>query len=84
MLTVSAPAESPVFFSSIVIIHAYPHVLTLTSGGWHIAGGPEATIAALGGIRWKTFEDARADLAIEAELALQRAAAGTGVTVGEA
>jgi len=73
-----------VFFDSIVTIHARTHVLALTPGGWRIASGPEDAITALGTTRWKTFEDASADLALEADLALQRAAAGTGVTVGEA
>lgn len=72
------------FFGSIVTIHARTHILALTPGGWRIASGPEDAIAALGTTRWKTFEDARADLVLEADLALQRAAAGAGVTVGEA
>ena len=72
------------FPSSVLTIHALPHVMTLTREGWRIVCGPEATVVALGSVRWKTYEDARVDLSLEANLALQRAAAGTGVTVGEA
>lgn len=59
-------------------------MLALTSEGWRLASAPAATFITLGATRWKTFEDARAALVLEADLALRRAAAGAGVTVGEA